>query len=120
MEGSFRFVRRLYLEQLRYARRFFPDYPGLQMGERADLVVWDYRPPSPFSDETFWGHLVYGIFEARAWSVFMGGEALMAACTPLHMDFDSVARSAAIQGERLFEKLGVIRHGRPENHPLEH
>jgi cytosine/adenosine deaminase-related metal-dependent hydrolase len=120
MEASFGFVHRLHREQLRFARRFFPDYPALHTGERADLVIWDYRPPSPFSDQTFWGHLVYGILEARAWSVFMAGEALLAAHEPLRMDFESVARSAAIQGRRLFEKLGVIRHGRPENHPLGH
>ena len=92
-------------------RRFFPDYPDLNPGDRADLVIWDYRPPSPFNADNFWGHLIYGIMEAPAWSLAMQGNLLMADRKLLSMDFESVARSAAFQGARLFEKLGVTSHG---------
>lgn len=108
---SFAFIRRLYFDQVRFLRGFFPDYPDLNPGNRADLVIWDYRPPSPFNADTFWGHLIYGILEAPAWSVCMQGKALLADRRHLSMDADSVARSAAVQGARLFEKLGVNIHG---------
>jgi cytosine/adenosine deaminase-related metal-dependent hydrolase len=111
MAESFRFIRRLYFDQLRFVKTFFPDYPGLNPGERADLVVWDYKPPSPFSADTFWGHLVYGILEAPAWTVCMRGKALLAAGGRSSPDVAAVARSAAIQGARLFKKLGVGDHG---------
>jgi len=108
---SFAFIRRLYFDQVCFVRRFFPDYPDLNPGDRADLVIWDYRPPSPFSADTFWGHLIYGILEVPPWSVCMRGNALLADRRLLGMDFESVARSAAVQGARLFEKLGVPING---------
>jgi cytosine/adenosine deaminase-related metal-dependent hydrolase len=111
LSESFSFIRRVYFDQIRFVRRFFPDYPGLNPGDRADLVVWDYRPPSPFSADTFWGHLIYGILEAPAWSTIMGGKALVTDHRLLSTDFESASRSAAVQGARLFEKLGVAIHG---------
>jgi len=111
LSESFAFIRRLYFDQIRFVRRFFPDYPDLNPGDRADLVIWDYRPPSPFTADTFWGHLIYGILEASAWSVSMGGNELVADRRLLSIDFESVSRSAAVQGARLFEKLGVNGHG---------
>jgi cytosine/adenosine deaminase-related metal-dependent hydrolase len=111
MSASFAFIRRLYFDQIRFVRKFFPDYPDLKPGDRADLVIWDYRPPSPFSPGTFWGHLVYGILESPAWTVFMEGKALLAEHRLLSMDVGTLERSAAVQGDRLFAKLGVKNHG---------
>jgi cytosine/adenosine deaminase-related metal-dependent hydrolase len=111
LSESFAFIRRLYFDQILFARKFFPDYPDLNPGDRADLVIWDYRPPSPFSAGTFWGHLIYGILESPAWGVFMEGNALLADRRLVSMDFESITRSAAIQGARLFDKLGVRDHG---------
>jgi len=111
LSESFAFIRRVYSDQVRFVRRFFPDYPDLNPGDRADLVIWDYRPASPFSADTFWGHLIFGILEVPPWSVCMQGNALLADRRLLSMDFESVARSAAVQGARLFEKLGVPVNG---------
>jgi len=111
LSESFAFIRRLYFDQIRFVRNFFPDYPDLNPGDRVDLVVWDYRPPSPFSADTFWGHLIYGILEAPAWSLTMQGKALLADRRLLSMNYESLSRSAALQGTRLFKKLGVKNHG---------
>ena len=108
---SFALVRRIYSDQLSFVRTFFPDYPYLNPGDRADLVIWDYRPASPFRSETFWGHLIYGILEAPAWTVCMRGRALLAAGVLRSFDSESAARLAAVQGERLFCQLGVIDDG---------
>lgn len=111
MSESFAFVRRVYFDQIRFVRKFFPDYPDLKPGDRADLAIWDYRPPSPFSADTFWGHLIYGILESPAWSVCMQGNTLLADRRVLKLDEDTLARTAAVQGARLFAKLGVKNHG---------
>jgi cytosine/adenosine deaminase-related metal-dependent hydrolase len=111
LSESIAFIRRLYFDQILFARKFFPDYPDLNPGDRADLVIWDYRPPSPFTADTFWGHLIYGILDVPAWSVLMEGNALLADRRLLSMDSESIARSAAVQGARLFEKLGVPTDG---------
>ncbi|MBN2552071.1 MAG: amidohydrolase family protein [Spirochaetales bacterium] len=108
---SFELVRRVCFDQIRFVRSFFPDYPGLNPGDRADLTVWDYSPPSPFTGDSFWGHLVYGVLESPAWIVCMQGRALVCGGGLCGLDIESITRSAARQGARLFEKLGVIPHG---------
>ncbi len=108
---SFNWIRRIFFDQVAFLRRFFPDYPELQEGERADLVVWDYRPPSPLNRGTFWGHLVYGLLESPAWSVLANGRPLMAEGRLLSVDAEATARAAARQGERLFERLGAAQYG---------
>jgi cytosine/adenosine deaminase-related metal-dependent hydrolase len=111
MTESFRFIRKIYFDQVRFARRFFPDYPDLKIGDPADLVIWDYQPPSPFSADTYWGHLIYGLLESPAWTVLMRGKPLLVDHTLRSVDSESTSRSAAVQGARLFEKLGVTHHG---------
>jgi len=108
---SFQFIRKIYFDQVRFVRKFFPDYPDLKIGDPADLVIWDYRPPSPFSADTYWGHLIYGLLESPAWTVLMQGKPLLADHTLRSVDSDSISRSAAVQGTRLFKKLGVSHHG---------
>jgi len=108
---SFQFIRKIYFDQVHFVRRFFPDYPDLKTGDPADLVIWDYQPPSPFSADTFWGHLIYGLLESPAWTVLMQGKPLLADHTLRSVDPDSIFRSAAVQGARLFRKLGVRHHG---------
>ncbi len=108
---SFAWIRRIFFDQVAFLRRFFSDYPGLQEGERADLAVWDYRPPSPLDQDTFWGHLVYGLLESPAWSVLAGGRPLMVEGRLLSVDAEATARAAARHGERLFERLGAAQHG---------
>ncbi len=108
---SFDWLRRLFFAQLRFLKIFFPDYPDLRDGARADLVIWDYRPPSPFNGETFWGHLVYGIFESPARWVLMQGRTLLNEGRICIEDSESMYSNAALQGARLFKTLGVQANG---------
>lgn len=107
LSEAFAWARRLYLDQVRLARLFFSDYPTLADGNRADLVLWDYRPPSPLRPDTFWGHWVHGLLEASPWAVLTAGRTLLAEGRFTSLDAGAVAREAARQGERLFAALGV-------------
>ena len=42
-----------------------------------DVVISDYRPPTPLSGDNFWGHLLYGGAGLQARSVVVGGEVVM-------------------------------------------
>ncbi len=108
---SFQFIRKIYFDQVRFVRKFFPDYPDLKIGDPADLVIWDYQPPSPFSADTYWGHLIHGLLESPAWTVLMQGKPLLVDHTLRSVDSESISRSAAVQGARLFKKLGMTQHG---------
>ena len=106
---SFAWLRRIEADQAAFVRRFFPDHPALNEGGRADLVIWDYRPPSPLGPGEFWGHYVYGLLETPAWAVLAGGRLLYRAGIHYTLDAEAAAAAAARQGERLFEALGVGR-----------
>ena len=45
----------------------------LEPGCRADLVVWDYRPPTPLLAENLAGHLLYGLSSRDVRSVLVDG-----------------------------------------------
>lgn len=92
-------------DQNAFVRRYFGDYPSLNIGDRADFVVWDYVPPTPITKENAFGHFIYGILENPARTVICGGKFLM-------RDFrlnipDESARHAAIaeQGARLRKRF---------------
>jgi cytosine/adenosine deaminase-related metal-dependent hydrolase len=76
-EESFTEIQNVYYNQLKFVKRFFPDFTELNTGDRADLITWDYVPPTPFSKENFWGHFLYGIIETRIRDVVNNGIILM-------------------------------------------
>ncbi len=103
-DDSFAWIRKIYFDQLAFARRWFPDFPGLCTDDRADLILWDYVPPTPFSAENFWGHFVYGMLESRVHTVIQEGQPLMlnfALAEGLKTNISSIFR----QGEKLFNLM---------------
>ena len=38
----------------------------------ADVVIFDYFPPTPLSPDNVLGHLLFGLYKARAFSVLVG------------------------------------------------
>jgi cytosine/adenosine deaminase-related metal-dependent hydrolase len=108
---AFALAHKVFFDQLAFVRRFFPDHPALNAGERADLVVWEYRPATPFTAENFWGHYLYGVLESRPAVVARGARALLYQGRVLSLDEEAVAAAAALQGERLFERLQGEEHG---------
>lgn len=102
---SFRLARKTFFDQAAFLGRFFPG------ADRADLVVWEYRPPTPFTADTFWGHYLYGVLESAPALVLQGGRPLLREGRVLCLDEAAVAASAARQGERLFERLAEANRG---------
>ena len=102
-EDTFAFVQKIFKNQLQFVRRYFPDFTHLQPKDRADLVLWDYRPPTPVTNENFFGHYIYGLLESAACTVFQNGMPLMLD-KQIRMDELSTAQNnIRNQGKRLFE-----------------
>ena len=106
---SFAWVKRITTAQHSFVRRFFPDHPSLSEGDRADLVVWDYRPPSPLNPDTFWGHYVYGVLESPAWAVLQEGRLLLSGRDPLHPGRGRGHRSGCLAGRAAVRGAGGAR-----------
>jgi len=50
---------------------------GLNEGEEADLIVFDYIPATAFNDNTFLGHFLFGLTESRVKHFFKGDKTLL-------------------------------------------
>ncbi len=46
-------------------------------GAAADVVQWDYRPPTPITTANLWGHLLFGLSSSRADSVWIDGRCVL-------------------------------------------
>jgi cytosine/adenosine deaminase-related metal-dependent hydrolase len=103
-ENSFGLIKKVYFDQLSFIRNYYPDFPSLQIQDRADMIIWDYLPPTPFLKNNFWGHFIYGILDQPIYSVIQNGNLLM---NNYRFSFDDTAyqKSISTQGNRLFTKL---------------
>jgi hypothetical protein len=104
-EESFTKIQNIYFNQLKFVKRFFLDFTELNNGDRADLIIWDYVPPTPFSKENFWGHFLYGIFESRIKDVLHNGIILLNDFK-LELDDDIYTSNIVKEGYRFFNKFG--------------
>jgi len=86
-------------------RRYFPDFPLLRQGDRADFIVWDYVPPTPFTAENFWGHYIYAMTEAPIYSVVQNGELLLHERNFTRLDEKALQENIIRQGHRLYERF---------------
>ena len=88
--------------------RLFPEQRGvLAPGRLADVVVFDYKPFTPFTPGTFPGHLLFGLNYATVRTTVCRGRVLMDGGA-LELDLDEAAIRAAC-AERAARLLSRIR-----------
>jgi len=97
MAEAFRWVAKICMDQNIFVRRYFPDYPALSAGDRADFIVWDYVPPTPVEKENALGHFIYGVLESPVRTVVAAGKVLM-------RDFKLSIRDEAARRARIAEQ----------------
>ena len=104
-DKSFYLFRKMYFDQHRFAKKYFPDFTSLQVGNRADIIVWDYVPPTPINYSNFFGHYIYGILERPIRTVIQNGNVLMNDCHLIGVDENEINNYIYEQGKRLVESL---------------
>lgn len=104
-DKAFYLFRKMYFDQLNFVKKYFPDFSSLQIGDRADLIIWDYVPPTPMSQSNFFGHYVYGILEKQLHSVIQNGKVLMNNFNLLDVDEVEINNYIYKQGKRLVKSL---------------
>jgi cytosine/adenosine deaminase-related metal-dependent hydrolase len=68
----------LLFNNARIANRYWEPKVGvLAEGYAADFVLMDYRPPTPFDENTFLGHLGFGLSQSLVDTTICGGKVLM-------------------------------------------
>lgn len=104
-DEAFTFTIKTYFDQLKFIKNFFPDFTNLQINDRADLIIWDYVPPTPINQDNFWGHYIYGILERPIMTVVQKGELLLNSYNLTNLDETKINDEIFMQGERLFKEF---------------
>ena len=105
-DDAFGFMIRSYFNQHKFAKQFFPDFTSLNVGDRADLIIWDYVPPTPINKDNFWGHYLYGVIERPVRTVIQNGNVLMKDFNLVNINEAEIASKIFEQGNKLFNKFG--------------
>ncbi|OGU85325.1 MAG: hypothetical protein A2W11_04715 [Ignavibacteria bacterium RBG_16_35_7] len=103
-EQAFDWIKKVFFDQLNFVQKYFSDFPSLNIKDRADLIIWDYVPPTPFMEENFWGHFIYGILDRPIHSVIQNGNVLMSNFKISFDDFE-YQKNIVEQGNRLYNKM---------------
>lgn len=108
-EESFHRINKIYFDQLAFVKKYFEDFPSLTEKDRADMVIWDYTPPTPITSHNFFGHYIYGILERKPKSVIQAGRFLLREKKLLGMDEKKINAQIYDQGEALFRKFSRMK-----------
>jgi putative selenium metabolism protein SsnA len=79
----------------------------LDPGAGGDIVVFDYRPPTPLTPENFAGHLLFGITDAPVHTTIARGKVVYHQGKLLTLDEEAVAAEARERAAALWRRLGV-------------
>lgn len=104
-EDAFKWFRKIYFDQYVFVKRYFDDYPSLQINDRADFILWDYIPPTPLNKSNIWGHFIYGMLERPIHSVVSNGSFLMKNYELININEIDEYAEIHKQGRKLFEKF---------------
>ena len=68
----------LFKNNAKIGARYFPDQLGvLKADAAADIIVMDYKPFTPFSDENIDGHMIFGMTGRQCQTTIAAGKLLM-------------------------------------------
>jgi putative selenium metabolism protein SsnA len=98
------------IEGARFIRPLFGGQPfgRLEAEAPADLVVLDYRSPTPLESENVAGHWAFGLSSKDVRDVMVGGELVVADRRLTRVDQDKIPELAAKAAERLWSRLEDI------------
>ncbi len=94
----------------RLIERYFNDSLGtnafgrVEAGAAADLVLWDYDPPTPLTGDNLAGHLAYGISSRSVRSVMVDGDFAVEEHKPT-FDAEAINAEARVQAKRLWDRM---------------
>jgi putative selenium metabolism protein SsnA len=92
-----------------FAQDFDPEtsFGVLAPGNPADLVHWDYDPPTPLDAENLAGHLAFGLSSRNVRSVAVAGTMRIKDRKPL-FDMEKIQAEARAQARRLWNNMEVV------------
>lgn len=88
------------------ANRFFPGEMGrLQPGQLADLIVIDYKPPTPITSDNYLSHILMGIEGSMVDTTVVGGKVLMENQEVKVLDYEKLSRETKQQAADFWKRF---------------
>jgi putative selenium metabolism protein SsnA len=87
------------------ARLFREPRGVLAPGAQADVIVMDYVPFTPFTAQTFYGHLLFGLAKARVEATVCRGKVLMERGVLAGVDEAGLRAACVERAERLWKRI---------------
>jgi cytosine/adenosine deaminase-related metal-dependent hydrolase len=106
-EKSFDLIKNIHFGSKVFQSKYF-NSDNLSYGDNGNLVVWDYIPPTPVTEENVWGHIIYGLTESRAKHFIKNGKFLMKDFNLLNVDEDRINNEAKKSALNLYNKFKEI------------
>lgn len=77
----------------------------ISKGSLADIILVDYHPPTPFNENTFLGHLIFGLVYAEVDTTICNGEILMENKRIVDIDEESISKDASEIASNIWEEV---------------
>jgi putative selenium metabolism protein SsnA len=81
------------------------DIGRIEAGASADLVLYDYYPPTPFTSDNIFGHALFGIANAPVDSLVVNGRFVIRDRHFVHVDERAVAEKATASARQLWRRF---------------
>ncbi len=89
-------------------RNFGESFGKLEKGYKADIVVTDYRSPSPLVAENIGGHMVFGMTSSDVETVIINGKLVMEN-REFPFDIKEIYAKAAAAAQRVWDNMDKIK-----------
>ena len=78
----------------------------LKVGNAADIILIDYYPPTPFDENTFFGHFAFGLSQSAVDTTIAGGKILMEnKLLTIGIDEEEISAKARELSKKLWERF---------------
>ena len=101
----------LFKNNAKIGAKYFPDELGvLKAGAAADMIVMDYKPFTPFSDENIDGHILFGMTGKLCRTTIANGKILMKDRELIGIDEEAVNARCLEQAKGLWGELNHCQY----------
>ena len=77
----------------------------LAPGHCADLVIYDYYPPTPLTEENLWGHILFGVADAPVHTVIINGKTVLQNHQPVDLDEKEIAAKSREAAKKVWARI---------------
>ena len=96
----------LFKNNAKIGAKYFPDKLGvLEAGAAADVIVMDYKPYTPFSNENIDGHILFGMTGRQCETTIANGKILMKDRELIGIDEEAINARILEEAKKLWGAL---------------